>query len=276
MPFPERKTYDSIQQECLERLVDALRRRVSKGGKVATVRPRAMRKQLFEYITKQLKWTATLNIPLYNKFTQTYSRNNEPTIVVSHPCAIGIELGSKKPTASHIKRLSPFKGIRIIVLTNTGYYDPRTDRRGQFHKLTPEQIGMVDYLIGARADNLQLQSPDEIKRGFQLADFDPQLELEILNRIDAAWESRMPLSNHKNVRHLHDLRNINGERYLPKTLIEEFGVHPKAAMRGILQLKQDGIITHDQHSYYRMRGLRLTQKGAQRRQELSDKLSVQK
>jgi hypothetical protein len=258
--------------EAIEQLIDVIRRRTPKGPGRAKqkpnprgkpIRPKIFRNRMVKFMRERLHWTVEINKAVLDPLTGTYKRTDAPSVVITHPYRIAIELSSNKPVATQTERLSTFDGFRVILLTNTGEYDPNLDKRGQFHRISDEQLSQIDYLIGVRTATVKPQTPEEIQRGYHLFEFDDDMKLETLKLIQQAWESKTPLSDHANVRKLHEYRNINGERYLPAVLNEQLGVHHRAAQANAKRMKAEGLIEHSMHPYYRMRGFRLTKKGGE-------------
>jgi hypothetical protein len=165
---------------------------------------------------------------------------------------ISVDFCSKKPEKAAIERLAASPGVKVLVLTDSGPYKPWEDRRSPWHRVGPQELGQLDYLIGSRTVEVKPQTPAEIARGYIEHDADP---IPILEMIDAAWRRGYPMSAHRNC------YEYAGNRYLPQLLVDEHDMHPKAAVKLIKDLRAQGLLTLGKHRGMLLRGLKLTPAG---------------
>jgi hypothetical protein len=165
---------------------------------------------------------------------------------------ISVDFCYKKPEKTAIERLAASPGVKVLVLTDSGPYKPWEDRRSPWHKVSPQELEKLDYLIGSRTVEVKPQTPAEIAKGYVEHEADP---IPVLSMIDAAWRRGYPMSAHRNC------YEYAGSRYLPQLLVDEHGMHPKAAVKLIRDLRTQGILTLGKHRGMLLRGLKLTPKG---------------
>lgn len=179
-------------------------------------------------------------------------------IMTRAPFEISIDFAKSKPEIDPIKRLANSPGIKVLVLTECGYYDPRAGS-GEWHRVDPLDLSKIDFLIGARARVLEAQTPEQLEPGYVEHSIDTRTVLEM---IDEAWKIRRPMSGHGNV------GEFDAQRYLPKILVDKYQAHPTAAAKALRDMKSDGLIETAKDFTTTMRGFRLTQKGKDRLLEL--------
>jgi len=165
---------------------------------------------------------------------------------------ISVDFCSKKPEKAAIERLAASPGVRVLVLTDSGPYKPWEDRRSPWHKVGPDELAKLDYLIGSRTVEVKPQTPQEIARGFVEHEHDP---VPVLRMVEAGWNKGYPMSAHRNC------YEYAGPRYLPQLLADEHGMHFQAAAKLIRDLKARGLLTVGKHRGLLLRGLKLTPAG---------------
>lgn len=213
----------------------------------------AMRLERFGYaldVTKRI-WTGEKTI-----------HPDRAGIITRAPFEMSIEFSKYRPETDAVRRLINSPGIKVLVLSECGYYHPQ-DGRGEWHKVKPEDLYKIDYLIGARSDCLVPQTPEELVKAYIEHDIDAKLVLEL---IDKAWAAKRPLSGHGNV------MEFDAVRYLPKILVEQYKSHPIAAAKVIRDLKEANLIEVAKEYTTTMRGFKLSELGKSHLQELQQRL----
>lgn len=185
------------------------------------------------------------------KTETTMGYGDRAAIITRAPFEMSIEFSKHRPEIDAVKRLINSPGVKVLVLSECGYYHPQ-DGRGDWHKVKPEDLSKIDYLIGSRSDCLVPQLPEELVKAYIEHDIDTKLVLEM---IDKAWAAKRPLSGHGNV------MEFDAVRYLPKILVEHHKSHPIAAAKVLRDLKEAKLIETAKEFTTTMRGFRLTELG---------------
>lgn len=201
---------------------------------------------------ERVRWKVSINKPK-KRPDGGYERPKLASLVATKGAmAISVEFGSTKPSKGVVERLAASPGVKVLVLTNSSVYEPWKDRRSPWHKVSPEEIEKIDYVIGARAREVKPQLASELARGYVLHDFDP---VPVLRIIDEHWQREYPVSCHGNV------VEAMGPRHLPQILTAELDMHPLAAYKAVREIKEKGLAKVSKNRRNELRGLKLTDAG---------------